>query len=68
MLNRPLIVIEDKIPFIKGRFEPYAEVRYLHPDQFRRETVADADAMIVRTRTRCACSRYDRFRNLRYRF
>lgn len=53
MLNRPLIVIEDKIPFIKGRFEPYAEVRYLHPDQFRRETVADADAMIVRTRTRC---------------
>ena len=53
MLNRPLIVIEDKIPFIKGRFEPYAEVRYLHPDQFCKEAIADADAMIIRTRTRC---------------
>lgn len=53
MLDRPLIIIEDKIPFIKGRLEPYAEVRYLHPDRFRRETVADADAMIVRTRTHC---------------
>lgn len=53
MHNRPLIVIEDKIPFIKGRFEPYAEVRYLHPDQFCKEAIADADAMIVRTRTRC---------------
>lgn len=47
------IVIESHIPFIKGLLEPYAQVTYLEPDQFTPEAVRDADALIVRTRTRC---------------
>ena len=47
------IIIENKIPFIAGVFEPYAEVSYLAPDAITPETVRDADALIVRTRTRC---------------
>ncbi len=47
------IVIENKIPFIAGIFEPYAEVAYLSPDDITPDSVRDADALIVRTRTRC---------------
>ncbi|MCC8062317.1 MAG: 4-phosphoerythronate dehydrogenase, partial [Rikenellaceae bacterium] len=47
------IVIDDKIPFIRGVFEPYAEVAYLPGGRIDAETVRDADALIVRTRTRC---------------
>lgn len=47
------IVIENKIPFIAGVFEPYAEVSYLAPENITPEAVRDADALIVRTRTRC---------------
>jgi erythronate-4-phosphate dehydrogenase len=48
-----LIVADSKIPFLNGVFEPYADVRYLDPDEFTPETVRDADALIVRTRTKC---------------
>ncbi len=47
------IVIDEKIPFIKGVFEPWAEVVYCRGVNISRDTVADADALIVRTRTRC---------------
>lgn len=47
------IVIENHIPFIKGVFEPVAEVVYLAPEEFTPETVRDADALVIRTRTRC---------------
>jgi len=47
------IVIDDKIPFIRGVFEPYAEVVYIAGSAINAQTVADADALIVRTRTRC---------------
>jgi len=47
------IVIDDKIPFIRGVFEPYAEVVYSKGSLIDKEMVADADALIVRTRTRC---------------
>lgn len=48
------IVIESHIPFIKGVFEKEGiEVSYLSPDEFTPGNVADADALIVRTRTRC---------------
>ncbi len=49
----PNIIIEGNIPFIRGLFEPYATVRYLAPEEITREAVADADALITRTRTRC---------------
>jgi erythronate-4-phosphate dehydrogenase len=47
------IVIDDKIPFIRGVFEPYAEVFYSAGLAINAQTVADADALIVRTRTKC---------------
>jgi len=47
------IVIDDKIPFIKGVLEPYAEVVYLSGAKIAHSDVADADALMVRTRTRC---------------
>lgn len=48
-----LIVADSKIPFLKGVFEPYADMRYLNPGDFTPETVRDADALIIRTRTKC---------------
>ena len=48
-----LIAADSKIPFLKGVFEPYADVRYLDPGEFTPETVRDADALIIRTHTKC---------------
>ena len=47
------IVCDNKIPFIKGALEPYAEVVYLPGAQTTAEVVRDADAIITRTRTIC---------------
>lgn len=48
-----LIVCDDKIPFLRGVFEPFAEVKYLTGSRITRDDIFDADALIVRTRTRC---------------
>ena len=48
-----LIIADSKIPYLEGVFEPYADMRYLDPGEFTPETVRDADALIVRTRTKC---------------
>ena len=47
------IVADNKIPFLKGVFEPWAEVTYLPGKAIDADAVKDADALIVRTRTRC---------------
>ncbi len=47
------IVCDDAIPFLKGVFEPYAEVVYAEGSAICRETISGADALLVRTRTRC---------------
>ncbi len=47
------IVCDSHIPFLKGVLEPYADVVYLPGDRITRHDVLDADALIVRTRTRC---------------
>lgn len=47
------IIIDKDIPFIKGVFEPYANVEYLKGNEFTNETVKNADALIIRTRTKC---------------
>ena len=47
------IVADDKIPFLRGVFEPYADVVYLPGAKISPADVADADALIVRTRTKC---------------
>lgn len=46
-------VIDSHIPFIKGVLEPFGRVRYLAPAQIDAAAVRDADALLVRTRTRC---------------
>lgn len=53
------ILIESHIPYIKGLLEPFAQVEYLEPQQFTSESVADADALIIRTRTYCNASLLD---------
>ncbi|MDZ7635888.1 MAG: hypothetical protein U5L72_16210 [Bacteroidales bacterium] len=45
------IVIDEQIPFIKGVFEPWADVVYSRGRAIDAVMVADADALIVRTRT-----------------
>lgn len=47
------IIIDDKIPYIKGALEPFAEVLYLPGNKTTPEVVKDADAIITRTRTIC---------------
>ncbi|MDE5874426.1 MAG: 4-phosphoerythronate dehydrogenase [Muribaculaceae bacterium] len=47
------IIIDNKIPFIRQRLEPVADVTYASPDSFTPALVKDADALVVRTRTRC---------------
>ena len=47
------IIIDDKIPYIGGVFEPFAEVVYLPGSQTTPEIVKDTDALITRTRTKC---------------
>jgi len=45
------IVVDDKIPYIQGALEPYADVVYLPGPKTTAEVVRDADAIITRTRT-----------------
>ena len=47
------VVADTNIPFLKGVLEPYAEVEYLDGRSIGREALVDADALIIRTRTRC---------------
>lgn len=47
------IVADDKIPFLQGVLEPFAEVLYYPGAKITPEIVKDADALIVRTRTKC---------------
>jgi erythronate-4-phosphate dehydrogenase len=47
------IVADDKIPFLKGALEPFAEMSYLPGKQIDREILKDADALLIRTRTKC---------------
>lgn len=47
------VVADDKIPFLKGVLEPYAQVTYLPGSRMDRNSIKDADALIIRTRTKC---------------
>lgn len=50
------IVADHKIPFLRGVFEPCAEVVYLPGGQISARDVRDADAVVTRTRTACNAS------------
>ncbi len=47
------IVADSKIPFLRGALENHARVEYFHGSEIGPQHVKDADALIVRTRTRC---------------
>ena len=47
------IVADNKIPFLRGVLEAFAEVEYYPGKEITALMVKDADALIVRTRTKC---------------
>ncbi len=47
------IIADDKIPFLKGVLEPYAEVTYLPGNQINKNSISGTDALLIRTRTKC---------------
>ena len=47
------VLIDRAIPFLHGVLEPYAKVEYIDGNRFTPEAVKSADALIIRTRTRC---------------
>ena len=47
------IIIDRDIPYIGGVFEPYAEVVYLKGTAISARDISEADALVVRTRTKC---------------
>ena len=47
------IIIDDKIPYIRGAFEVVAEIVYLPGSKTTPEIVKNADAIVTRTRTFC---------------
>ncbi len=59
-MERKIRIVADKnIPFLEGVFEPYADMVYIDGKDISREDVRDADALIIRTRTRCNASLLD---------
>lgn len=55
----PKIVVDDRIPYIKGQAERLGRCVYLPGNAISPRDVRDADALIVRTRTRCGASLLD---------
>lgn len=51
--RRIKIIVDDAVPFIKGVFEPYADVVYKAGKEICHEDLVDVDAMVIRTRTKC---------------
>lgn len=52
-MKRPRIIADDNIPYLQGRLEPVADMVYVDQSDFTPEHVKDADALLIRTRTRC---------------
>lgn len=53
MKSKINIIADNKIPFLNGVLEPYSEIRYLAPYEIKRDQVKCADALLIRTRTKC---------------
>ena len=47
------VIADEKIPFLKGVLEPYSLVKYLPGKHITTEEIKGADALLIRTRTRC---------------
>lgn len=53
MSRKIKIVADNKIPFLKGVLEHYADVEYYDGFKITNQVLKDADALIIRTRTKC---------------
>ncbi|WP_300749909.1 4-phosphoerythronate dehydrogenase [uncultured Alistipes sp.] len=53
------IIIDEAIPYLRGVLEPYAETVYLPGRAIAPGDVHDADALVIRTRTRCDAALLD---------
>ena len=53
MNDRIKIIADDKIPFLKGVLEPFLDIEYLPGKEITKDKILDADALIIRTRTKC---------------
>lgn len=51
--NKITIIADDKIPFLKGVLEPFVNIEYYPGKEITREKVICADALMIRTRTKC---------------
>ena len=47
------IVADNRIPFLAGALEPFSDIIYLPGRDITKEIIHVADALIIRTRTRC---------------
>lgn len=47
------IVADEAVPFLKGVFEPWAEVVYKNGREICRDDLMDASALVIRTVTKC---------------
>jgi len=52
-VDRIKIIADQDIPFLKGVFEAYAEIEYYPGNNITNMVVKNADALIIRTRTKC---------------
>ena len=47
------IIVDNKIPYLKTVLETYAEVEYYPAKEITASVVKEADAIVIRTRTKC---------------
>lgn len=47
------VIADNNIPYLQGVLEPFAEVVYMRGGEIDAAAVADADALLIRTRTHC---------------
>lgn len=52
-MRRIRIVADEDIPFLKGVLEPYSDIEYYPGNKITGREIANADALVIRTRTRC---------------
>jgi erythronate-4-phosphate dehydrogenase len=52
-MRRIRIIADEDIPFLKGVLEPYSDIEYYPGNKITGREIADADALIIRTRTKC---------------
>lgn len=55
-MSRIRVLADSGIPFLKGVLEPFCDVRYLPGTEISHLICMDADALIIRTRTKCVMS------------